>query len=134
MTRLESEKATISKPAKEVFDFLSDFKNIGSLMPAQVINFETDGETCKFTIEGMATLGMKYESKTPNREVVMAKHEKAPFDFKLIFNINELTTEKSELQLFFDADLNPFLKLMAEKPLTTFLNLLLNRFKQISES
>ncbi len=132
MTRLESEKAIINKPAKEVFNFLADFKNIGTLMPPQVVNFETDGATCKFTIEGMATLGMRYGSKTANTEIVMSKHEKAPFDFNLICKINELSNDSTELQLLFDADLNPFLKMMAEKPLTNFINLLLNRYKEIA--
>ncbi len=134
MTRLESEKATINKSSKEIYDFLSNFSNIGSLMPSQVINFETDGDTCKFTIQGMATLGMKYSTKTPNSELIMSKHEKAPFDFNLICKIKELTSNSSEVQLLFDADLNPFLKMMAEKPLTNFINLLLNRYKEIASS
>ena len=66
MTRIESEKVKINKSAAEVFTFLSSFSNIGSLMPEQVEGFVTEGETCKFTIKGMATLGLKYESKTPN--------------------------------------------------------------------
>ena len=134
MTRLESEKAIINKPANEVFNFLADFKNIGSLMPSQVVNFETDGETCKFTIEGMATLGMRYGLKTANTEIVMSKHEKAPFDFNLICKIKEISNDSTELQLLFDADLNPLLKMMAEKPLTNFINLLLNRYKEIANS
>ncbi|CAN5461117.1 hypothetical protein BH11BAC2_BH11BAC2_23910 [soil metagenome] len=132
MTRIESDKATIGQSSKEVFMFLSDFNNIGKLMPSQVVNFETDGTTCRFTIQGMATLGMSYASRTPNTEVVMTRHEKAPFDFNLICKINELTASSTELQLFFDADLNPFLKMMAEKPLRNFLNLLLDRYKEIA--
>ncbi len=133
MTRIESEKTIINKPAIEVFNFLADFKNIGSLMPSQVVNFETDGDTCKFTIEGMATLGMRYGSKTPNTEIVMSKHEKAPFDFNLICKLNEISNNSTALQLLFDADLNPLLKMMAEKPLKNFINLLLNRYKEIAD-
>ncbi len=132
MTRIESDKAIIAKPASEVFNFLSDFGNIGSLMPSQVSEFVHDADTCKFTITGMATLGMKYFSKTPNAEIVMQKHEKAPFDFNLICKLNEVSADSTELQLYFDADLNPFLKMMAEKPLTNFLNLLVNKYKELS--
>jgi carbon monoxide dehydrogenase subunit G len=134
MTRIESDKATINKPSSEVFNFLSDFNNIGKLMPSQVVNFVTDGNTCKFTIEGMATLGLIYGSKTPNSEVVMNKHEKAPFDFSLICKMNELTPGSTELQLHFDADLNPLLKMMAEKPLKNFLNLLINKYSEIANA
>ncbi len=134
MTRIESEKVKINKSASEVFTFLSSFSNIGSLMPEQVEGFTTEGETCKFTIKGMATLGLKYESKTPNSEVVMTKHEKAPFDLKLICKIDEVDSQNADLQLFFDADLNPFLKMMAEKPLANFLNLLVRKYQSMTNS
>lgn len=132
MTRIESNKVSIKKSAEEVFNFLSDFNNIGKLMPEQVEGFTVEGETCKFTIKGMATLGLKYESKTAFSEVVMTKHEKAPFDLKLICKIEEKDPGNTDLQLFFDADLNPFLKMMAEKPLGNFLNLLVNKYKELS--
>jgi carbon monoxide dehydrogenase subunit G len=131
MTRIESEKVLLEQSAKEVFDFLSDFNHVGTLMPEQVEGFTVDGDTCKFTIKGMATLGLKYESKTPNSEVVMVKHEKAPFDLKLICKIDPVGEQQSNLQLFFDADLNPFLKMMAEKPLGNFLNLLVKKYKEL---
>lgn len=132
MTRIESNKETIRQTAAEVFNFLSDFNNIGRLMPEQVEGFIVEGDTCKFTIKGMASLGLKYESRTPNTEVVMAKHEKAPFDLKLICKIED-KGDYSDLQLFFDADLNPFLKMMAEKPLANFLNLLVSKYKSMHE-
>jgi carbon monoxide dehydrogenase subunit G len=133
MTRIESDTTPIKQSAETIFNFLSDFSNIGKLMPSQVVNFETDGATCKFTIQGMATLGMAYKSKTPNSSVVMTKHEKAPFDFDLICEIKETNATESMLQLIFDADLNPFLKMMAEKPLKNFLNLLVTKYKEIAE-
>ncbi len=127
MTNLESKQVIIAQKPQEVFDFLSNFKNIGSLMPEQVEQFKTDGDTCSFTIKGMATLGLAYESKSPNNEVVMCSNGKVPFDFKLRCKILE-SGEQSQLQLFLDADLNPFLKMMAEKPLTNFLNLLVENY------
>ena len=132
MTRIESEKATIGKPAEEIYNFLSDFNNIGKLMPPQVEEFTTDNETCRFTIKGMATLGLKYASKTPFSEIVMTKHEKAPFDFNLICLLKEVTPGSTELQLIFDADLNPFLQMMASKPLKNFLDLLVTRYQTIA--
>lgn len=134
MTRIESEKVVVNQQPEEIYNFLGDFHNIGSLMPEQVEGFTVDGDTCKFTIKGMATLGLKYESKTPFSELVMAKHEKAPFDLKLICNISENDAASSNLQLFFDADLNPFLKMMAEKPLANFLNLLVRKYQSLHQS
>jgi len=135
MTRIESDKVTIDRPQKELFEFLSDFNNFKLLMPEQVTDWVSDSSSCSFTIKGMASLGMAYESKTPNSEIRIKKAGKAPFDFFLTCSIQNYVENKSSvLQLVFDADLNPLLKMMAEKPLTNFLNMLVNKYKEIAEA
>lgn len=133
MTRIESEKVEIEKSCESVFIFLSDFNNFQKLMPEQVTDWESDADTCSFNIKGMASLGMAIESRTPNSEIKIKRNGKAPFDFFLTCEISEASLpETSFLKLYFDADLNPFLKMMAEKPLTNFLNLLVSRFRDLS--
>ena len=130
MTRLESDKVTVNKSAKEVFDFLCDFNNYERLMPEQVTDWKSTSDECSFTIKGMASLGMKMKEKTPNTSVVIERNGKAPFDFLLSCSIADKQPQ-SDVQLFFDADLNPMLKMMASKPLTNFLNLLASKLKEI---
>ena len=77
MTRLESDKVTVNKTAKEVFDFLSDFNNYQRLMPEQVTDWKSTTDECSFTIKGMASLGMKMKEKTPNISIVIEKNGKA---------------------------------------------------------
>ena len=128
MTTLESKQITVQQKPEQVFNFLSDLNNIGNLMPQQVEEFITDGESCSFTIKGMAKLSMEFESKTPNSEVVLKSTGKVPFDFRLKALITDLG-DQSVLQLMLDAELNPFLKMMAVKPLTNFLNLLVDSYQ-----
>ena len=128
MTRIESNKVDVGKSSKEIFEFLSDFSNFRTLMPPQVVDWEQDAEGCSFTIKGMASLGLKYENKIPFSEIVMENKGKSPFDFKIIAKIEE-AGPASKVQLFLDAELNPFLKMMAEKPLGNFLNLLVEKLK-----
>ena len=129
MTRIESDKTTISKTAKEVYDFLSDFNNFQKLMPEQVVDWKSTSDECTFTIKGMATLGMKIIEKTPNSLIKVAKNGSAPFDFTLLCMIEDLQ-QQCVVQLAFDADLNPMMKMMASKPLTNFLNILVNKLKE----
>ena len=97
-------------------------------MPEQVTNWKSTSDECSFTIAGMASLGMKIIEKTPNSLIKAGKHGSAPFDFTLSCTIAD-NGATSEVQLIFDADLNPMLKMMAERPLTNFLNLLVNKLK-----
>ena len=103
-------------------------------MPEQVTDWVSDSDTCSFNIKGMASLGMAMESRTPNSQVKIRKNGKAPFDFFLTCEIGPLGTDQSTLKLYFDADLNPMLKMMAQKPLANFLNLLVHCFRDITSA
>ncbi len=130
MTRIESPAAEVQKSAAEIFNFLSDFNNMQKLMPEQVVDWKSSTEECSFTIKGMLSLGMKYAGKVPNSLIEIIPNGKVPFNFKLICTIEDKGAS-SVTRLTMEADLNPFLKMMAEKPLNNFVNMLAERFKGI---
>lgn len=132
MTRIESDKTVVSKSPEEVFSFLSNFNNFEKLMPEQVTNWKSSEDECSFTIAGMASLGMKIIEKQPNKFILVTRNGAAPFDFTLECMLSEKNPSESEVQLAFNAELNPMLKMMAVKPLTNFLNILVGRLKDIS--
>ncbi len=132
MTRIDSDEITVNKTPIEVFNFLSDFNNLQKIMPQQVTDWQSTTTDCSFTIKNMATLGMELAEKTPHTQIKMARKGKAPFDFNLFCNMQPTADGKTKLQLAFDADLNPMLKMMAEKPLKNFLNILAENFKELS--
>jgi hypothetical protein len=131
MTRIESDKTPVNKSAAEIFNFLSNFNNFQKLMPEQVTNWQSTENECSFTIAGMATLGMKITEKRPNDFIRVEKNGSAPFDFTLECIIKEKDSSDCEVQLAFNADLNPMLKMMAVKPLTNFLNILTGKLKDL---
>ncbi len=131
MTRIESDVTNVSKSPEEIFNFLSNFNNFQKLMPDQVTNWESTEDECSFTIAGMASLGMKIVEKTPHSLIKVIRNGKAPFDFGLDCIIKESTSGTSTVQLAFDADLNPMMKMMAVKPLTNFLNLLVGKLASL---
>jgi hypothetical protein len=130
MTRIESNVVTSHLRQQEVYEFLSDLENIGKLMPEQVEHFTVKGDSCTFRIRGMATLGLGYERKTPFNEVVLKSDSSAPFDFLLTAIIGGING-RSTLQLVMDADMNPLIRMMAEKPLGNFLNMLVAKFSDL---
>jgi len=131
MTRIESDKSVINKSDAALYKFLSNFNNFQKLMPEQVTNWESTEDTCKFTIAGMATLGMKITEKKPNEYIKIDRNEAGPFEFTLEVYIKKMTDSESEVMLAFNAELNPMLKMMAVKPLTNFLNLLVQKLGQL---
>ena len=133
MTTIESSEALINKSAQDVYNFLSDFRNFEKLMPEQVVNWKADENECSFTIKGMASLGMKIKNKIPNSLIEMESSGKTPFGFVMKCMIAEKQNQ-SAVKLTLEAELNPMLKMMAEKPLTNFLNLLVHRYSEIANA
>lgn len=131
MTKIESEKVEINNSTQNLFAFLSNFNNFQKLMPEQVTNWSSTEDECSFTIAGMATIGMKITEKKPYSEINIISNGKVPFTFKLKVLLNESGENKSLGQLIFEADLNPMLKMMVEKPLGNFFNLLAKKLKEV---
>jgi carbon monoxide dehydrogenase subunit G len=130
MTRIESDKVSIRKPSSDVFSYLQKMENIGNILPEQVENFTSDNDTCRFEIKGMGPMGLKLGAVNPD-SITYLKNEKAPFDFSLIASIKETGADSTDVQLVFEADLNPIFKMMAEKPLQNFVNHLVKKFETI---
>lgn len=131
--RIESEKIIINCQAEKVYNFLGNFDNFSSLMPEQVINWQSTGDSCSFEIKGLASLGLRIIEKNPFSKIIMQAEGKIPFSFTWNSLFQEISLEQCEVQMVIDADMNPFIAMMAEKPLQNFVNVILPRLKEEME-
>lgn len=132
MASYKSDKITIHKSQEDIYTFLSDFNNFEKLMPEQVTNWKSTNESCSFTIQGMADLAMKMGERTEFSKVIYVSDGNKPFAFDLNTDII-VNGNDSETQIILNADLNPMLKMMASRPLQNFVNLLVNKLKEVIE-
>jgi hypothetical protein len=131
MTIIESEIVDIDNSSEYIFNYLADFNNFEKLMPPQVTNWTSTSEECSFTINGMATIGMKIIEKNPFTKINISSNGKVPFEFKLFVLLKEKDASHCTGQLTFESDLNMMMKMMVEKPLTNFFNMLAQKMKEI---
>ncbi len=132
MTTIETDKVDCQQPAEKIYTFLSDFNNFKALMPPQVSNWESTTDTCTFTINNMATVGMKIDSKTPHSKIhILSDGGKVPFSFTLDVLITSVDTSNCIGQLVFEGDIPIFIKPMVTGPLTNFFNLLAKKMADI---
>ncbi|MBN8702502.1 MAG: hypothetical protein J0M08_05530 [Bacteroidetes bacterium] len=130
--KIESDKVLVENTNDKLFTYLSDFNNFSQLMPAQVTNWKSTADECSFTINGLATVGMKIINKVPNEVINIVSGDKTPFKFTLNIHLKPQDGgAKTEGQLLFESDLNPMMKMMVEKPLTNFFNMLAQKMKDI---
>jgi len=130
MTEFRSSKVEVSASPAKVFDFIGDFNNFQYLMPEQIKNWKSSENTCSFTIEGLADLSMKIESKKRPENIHIVSFGKNPLDYTLDINLGPKEGEKCSANIVFNADLNPFLKMMASRPLQNFVDILADKLKQ----
>jgi carbon monoxide dehydrogenase subunit G len=117
---LKTDPATVNASAKTVFEFLSDSKNIEHLLPADKISeFKSDENGCSFKAQGGIVIPLIYVSKDANTKIHMKSGEKAPFSYTLSIILKETGESSCEGHMEFEANINMFMKMMVEKPLTS---------------
>jgi hypothetical protein len=121
---LESPKVSIEKSATYLFDSLSDVKNFEKLMPESIAKFEVLGEDAFiFGLKGMPEIKLKMKEKVaPNKIVLGAASDKLPFT--LTANIDSVSENASDIQLFFEGEFNPMMAMMIKGPISKFIETL----------
>lgn len=117
---LKTDPSPVNASAQQVFEFLSDSKNIEHLLPTDKISdFQSDEKGCSFKAQGGIVIPLIYISKEANTKIVMESGDKAPFNYTLSIILKETGETSCEGYLEFEAKINLFMKMMVEKPLTS---------------
>jgi carbon monoxide dehydrogenase subunit G len=130
--KIESKKANVNTSAEKAYTFVSDFNNFLPLLPKDKISdYVATTDTCSFNINGMASISMRISERVPHNKIQVVSDGKNPFNFKMTV-LFETSGENSCIgQIVFDADVNPFVKMMVETPLTNFFNMLADRMSEM---
>ncbi len=131
MTTIESKRVEIAKPAQDLYTFLQDMNNFQQLLPQDRISeWKSDGRSCSFKVQGAATIGLELAGGEAPDHVILKATERSPFPFTLNVFLKEdggVTTAWQE----FKGDINPFIKMMVEKPLKNLFDHIADRMKTI---
>lgn len=127
--KITSQEAQIQASPSDVFTFLSDCNNILHLLPQDKISdWTATQDSCSFKVQKMATIPLIMVNRTPNQTLEMKSGDGAPFPFSLTIHISE-DGENSKGHIEFDGQVNAFLKMMVEKPLTNLFDYMSHKLK-----
>jgi hypothetical protein len=126
---IESEIVTINCLPEKVFNFIGNFDNFAKLLPEQVENWQSTGDSCSFEVKGLATLGLRITEKTPFTKVRMKGEGKLPFNFSIDTLIKEIIPQQCQVQLVIESDMSQFIALMAASPLRNFVDAVVKKLK-----
>jgi len=121
---LESPKVSVEKPAKYIFDQLTDVSNFERLMPDSIAKFELTGDdSFIFALKGMPEIKLRMKEKSePNFVRLGAASDKLPFSLEA--RIDAVSEAKSDVQLFFTGEFNAMMAMMVKGPISKFIETL----------
>ncbi len=127
--KIDSTKVSVNADEQTIRTFLTDARNLLQLLPQDNIkDFQADETQCSFKVQGGVTITLIQDGQEPGK-VFLKSGEKSPFPFRLtVF----LTTNESKTDGYieFDGEVNMFMKMMVEKPLTNLFNYMSNKLEK----
>ena len=127
MATFKSPEVIVNRTSEDFFTKVGDLNNLKDIMPSSIQNFESTESTCSFKMKGMPALNLKLGEKAPFSKIVLiAEGSQVPF------SLDCFITEKGsqcQARLEINAELNMMMKMMVEKPLTQFLDVLATKME-----
>ena len=107
---------------------MGDFNNFKHLLPTDKIeNFACTTEQCSFGIKGLVPLTIKIKERVAPNRITFETLGLAKFVFTL--HIHLLDNQTTNVQL--EGDMNPFIKVMAEKALNELINTMAMKMSEL---
>lgn len=128
---IKSDLVTVNTSSEEVFNFLNDYNNYEKLMPEQVVKWQSDERSGRFTIKDLTELGLRIENAEAGDFVLLHSDGKVPFDFTLKFVLKEAEADVTELFCEFDGKMSSMIAMMAKRPLTNLVNHMVSRIGEL---
>lgn len=124
-----SQEVEIHATTNQVLDFISISSNIEKLLPQDKISdFKFDENSCSFKVQGGIIISL-IQSGRDEDKLYLTSGQKSPFPFKL--TIHTFTTnEGCKGFIEFNGEVNAFLKMLVEKPLSALFNYMTNQMKE----
>ena len=120
--KLLSEKVEIGASSNKVLDFIEIPSNIKFLLPIDKISdFKSDENSCSFKVQGGITISLVNNGRDGDNKLFLKSGEKSPFPFELTIYTESIDC-KSIGYIEFNGELNSFLIMMVEKPLSALFN------------
>jgi hypothetical protein len=125
---LKSSQVTVKATKEQIITFLSNSENLLLILPQDKISdFKSNKESCSFKVQGGITISLVQNGNDENK-LFLKSGEKTPFPFNLTVYLaeNGLFTDG---YIHFDGEVNAFLKMMVEKPLSALFNYMSEKLK-----
>lgn len=132
--KIESTKSLVNASAQTVFDFLVNTENLYHIMPHdKMSDWRADEKSCSFKAQGGFLIELAQLETISPTKIVMKSGEKSVFPFTLTVHLKQIE-DKTEGYIAFDGEVNAFMRMLVDKPLTNLFNYMSIRMQKYYDS
>lgn len=126
VSKYVSETKYINHNNKVIFNYLSNFENLSKYITAELLektaesmpkmkitDFESDSDSCRFTISGMGQSEIRIIEREPFKTIKIKGGEQLPIDITLWIQLLPTGPYQSKMRLTLHAEMNMMIKMMA---------------------
>lgn len=135
MTEFTSDSVIIDSNREQVFTHLSNMANFEALFPEdKVSDFQATENGFSVKIVGQGKIKLERTAVVPNEKITLSAMDDRPFKMDLNIILKESSDGKTDGHIYAEADLNPFIKMVAKKPLDHLFNSMSDKLAKIIAS
>jgi len=120
MNTIESQTVQVNAANVLIFNRITDFRNFEHLLPPDRIkNWQSDGKTCSFEIDGIGSMGLKIKETIPYSKVSVETTQGSPLALQLNIHLMPGSETFTRVKITIESDANPLVFMMIKAPLQT---------------
>jgi len=127
---INSSIARVNHSSELLFSKLSSVETFEGLMPEGAAFTKIDDSRFRFKLGGMPEIGLTIGDKQPNESIVLISSSDK-ISFSLRGQLTKVSETQTDVQLQFDGDFNPMMSMMVKKPLTQFMESLIDNMHKL---
>ena len=127
---INSSITRVDHSTEQLFYKLSSVETYERLMPEGAAFTKIDDERFQFKLGGMPEIGLAISDKQPNESILLTSSNDK-ISFSLRGQLTKVSETQTDVQLQFSGDFNPMMAIMVKKPLTQFLESLINNINKL---
>jgi carbon monoxide dehydrogenase subunit G len=130
----ESRTGKLNASAESVFNFVTDIRNFSRFIPdGKISNLKLARDECSFQVNMLGTVNFSITEKIMYSKVLFSGEALQTNKFSLELKIESSGDSSSGVQVSLKAEMNPFLKVIANDPIRQFLETLITEMENFRD-
>lgn len=130
----ESRPGKLSCSADKAYSFITDMRNFKRFAgEGKITDWQAEMDSCSFAVAMIGRVNFRIKEKDEGRRVVYEGDALSKNDFMIEVNLSNLQEGNAEAKLNLSADLNPVMKMMADKPVRQFMEMIMDEIEKFRD-